>query len=87
MAQKLNDTELATFKELLMANSVEVDSVTNLLIEMGIFTEQEFYSKLKQVQAEYAEGESNDTAPNLLDALITNLIAEMPFEARFSTAN
>ncbi len=53
MAQKLDDSELVTFKELLMANSMEVDSVTNLLIQLGIFTEQEFYLKLKAVQLEY----------------------------------
>ena len=57
MAQKLDDTELVTFKELLMANSMEVDSVTNLCIQLGIFTEQEFYQKLKQVQAEYTKNE------------------------------
>jgi len=53
MAQKLNDSELVSFKELLMANSIGVDSVTNLCVQLGIFTEQEFYSKLKQVQSEY----------------------------------
>ncbi len=41
MAQRLDDTELVTFKELLMANSIEVDSVTNLCIQLGVFTEQE----------------------------------------------
>ena len=53
MAQKLDDTELVTFKELLMANSMEIDTVTNLLIDLGIITEQELYLKLKAVQAEY----------------------------------
>jgi hypothetical protein len=57
MAQKLDDSGLVTFKELSMANSMEVDSVTNLCIQLGIFTEQEFYQKLKQVQAEYAKKE------------------------------
>ena len=53
MAQKLDDSELVSFKELLMANSIEIDAVTNLLIDLGIITEQEFFDKLKQVQAEY----------------------------------
>jgi hypothetical protein len=51
MAQKLDDSGLVTFKELSMANSMEVDSVTNLCIQLGIFTEQEFYQKLNQLQA------------------------------------
>jgi hypothetical protein len=38
MAQRLDDSELVTFQELLMANSIEVDSVTNLCIQLGIFT-------------------------------------------------
>ena len=53
MAHKLDDTELLTFKELLMANSMEIDTVTNLLINLGIFTEQELYLKLEEVRAEY----------------------------------
>jgi mannitol/fructose-specific phosphotransferase system IIA component (Ntr-type) len=53
MAEKLNEKELVTFKELLMANSVQVDALAQLLIEKGIITEQEFFAKLKQVKAEY----------------------------------
>ena len=53
MAQKLDNSELVTFQELLMANSMEVDTVTNLCIQLGIFTEQEFYQKLKQVQDDH----------------------------------
>ncbi len=53
MAQKLDDSELVTFKELLMANSIEVDALAQLLIEKGIITQDEFFTKLKIVQAEY----------------------------------
>ncbi|RLD97775.1 MAG: hypothetical protein DRI92_05040 [Aquificota bacterium] len=42
-----------TFKEMLMANSVMVDALAQLLIEKGVITEVEFIAKLKQVQAEY----------------------------------
>ena len=58
MAQKLDDSELVEFKELLMANSVQVDTAVQLLIEKGFFTEDEFYSKLKEVQAQYQKHES-----------------------------
>ena len=53
MAEKLDKKELVTFKELVMANSIQVDALAQLLIEKGIITEQEFFAKLKQVQMEY----------------------------------
>ncbi len=59
MAQKLDDNELVSFKELLMANSIQVDTAVQLLIEKGFFTEAEFFTKLKQVQAEYQKNESD----------------------------
>jgi hypothetical protein len=37
----------------LMTNSIQVDAISQLLIEKGIITEEEFYVKLKQVQYEY----------------------------------
>ena len=61
MAEKLNEKELVAFKELLMANSIQVDALAQLLIEKGIFTEQEFFARLKQVQMEY-EAKRNDKA-------------------------
>ena len=53
MAEQLNPKELERFQELLMANSMLVDSLTKLLIEKGIITNEEFFTKLKQVQMEY----------------------------------
>ena len=53
MAQKLNDSELVEFKELLIANSIQVDTAVQLLIEKGYFTEDEFLTKMKKIQIEY----------------------------------
>ena len=53
MAEKLDEKELVSFKELLMTNTIQVNAVTQLLIEKGIFAEEELYTKLKQVQHEY----------------------------------
>jgi hypothetical protein len=53
MAQKLKDTDLVSFKELLMANSIQADALAQLLIEKGIISREEFFRKLKEVQAEY----------------------------------
>ena len=57
MAQKLDDSEIVSFKELLMANSMLVDALAQLLIEEGIITQEKFFDKLKQVQAQYQKNE------------------------------
>jgi hypothetical protein len=53
MAGKLDPNELINFKELLMANSIQVDTLTQLLIDKGIFTKEEFLITLKTVQKGY----------------------------------
>ena len=53
MAEQLDPKELVRFQELLMANSIIVDSLTKLLMEKGIITNEEFLAKMKQVQMEY----------------------------------
>ena len=37
MARKLDDNEIVDFKELLIANSIQVDAAIQLLIEKGFF--------------------------------------------------
>jgi len=58
MAQKLEDKDLVSFKELLMANSIQVDALAQLLIEKALISKEEFYRKLKEVQAEYESGKA-----------------------------
>lgn len=58
IAEKLDEKDLVSFKELLMANCIQVDALTQLLIEKGLITEAEFFSKVKQVQAEYQRKKS-----------------------------
>jgi len=53
MAKSLPKKDLVSFKELLLANSIQVDALAQLLIEEGLISEQKFVAKLKQVQAEY----------------------------------
>jgi hypothetical protein len=53
LAQPLDPNELVTFKELLLANSIQVDAFVQLLVEEGLISEQRFFQKLKQVQADY----------------------------------
>lgn len=58
MAQKLPDKELVTSEELLMTNTISLDALLLLLVEKGVFTEEEYFTKLKQVQAEYQRKEA-----------------------------
>ena len=55
MAQKLDGKDLVTFKEMILANSVMVDALAQFLIEKGLFTQEEFHKKLKEVQKKYNE--------------------------------
>ena len=53
MGQQFDVKELASFKELLIANTIQIDTICRLLNEKGIISEEELYTKLKEVQAEY----------------------------------
>jgi len=53
MAEQLDSNELVSFRELLIANSIQIDALAMLLIEKGLITKDEFHTKLKQVQTEY----------------------------------
>jgi hypothetical protein len=53
MAEQLDQDELVSFRELLISNTIQLDTVSRLLIEKGIITDEEFFTKLKQVQMEY----------------------------------
>ena len=53
MAEKLDPEELVSFKEILMANSIQVDTLPQLLIEKDIIMKEEFFVKFKQILIEY----------------------------------
>lgn len=53
MADKLDEKEVVSTEELLMAQMIQIDAISQLLIEKGIMTEEEYHAKLRQVQAEY----------------------------------
>ena len=56
MAHALDPKELVDFREMVMANTIQVDTMYQLLIQKGYFTEAEFLAKMKEVQAEYQKG-------------------------------
>jgi hypothetical protein len=53
MAGDIDSNEMSTFKDLLLANSLQIDAVAQLLIEKGIFSKDEFFDMLKRIQTEY----------------------------------
>jgi hypothetical protein len=53
MAELLDSKDVVEFKELLMANTIQIDAMYQLLIQKGYFTEAEFLTKMKKVQADY----------------------------------
>ena len=60
MAEKLDQSELGKFKELLISieellisHSTQIDAVTQILVEKGIITNDELAAKLKQIQTDY----------------------------------
>jgi hypothetical protein len=59
MAKALDPKDFVSFKEFVIANSIQVDALTQLLIEEGLINEQKFYAKLKEVQAQYKKRKSH----------------------------
>ena len=53
MAEKLDPKELVSFKELLISNSIQIEALTQLLVEKGVLTFEEVFEKLKEVQKNY----------------------------------
>jgi len=50
---KSDSNEIATIQDLLMANSMQLDAIAQLLIEKGIFSKEELFDMLKRIQKEY----------------------------------
>ena len=53
MAYEIDPKELVDFRELLMFNTIKADTMYQLLIQKGYFTEVEFLEKMKVVPRDY----------------------------------
>lgn len=60
VAQKGDSNEIATIQDLLMANSMQLDAIAQLLIEKGIFSKEELFDMLKRIQKEYQKTRPSD---------------------------
>ncbi len=59
MTENFDHSELAALKELLIANSIQVEALTQLLFERGIITEGEFFTKRTDIYAEYQRNQND----------------------------
>jgi len=57
MVEKFDPKELARFHEILMANSIMIETLTQLLMEKGIISNEEFFAKLKNIKTDYQKRE------------------------------
>ena len=51
--EKSDSNEIATIQDLLMANSMQLDAIAQLLIEKGVFSKEDLFDMLKRIQKEY----------------------------------
>ena len=58
MAEKLDEKELVSREDIINSNMIMLDVLTQLLMEKGIITKEEFFTRLKQVQYEYEQRKS-----------------------------
>jgi hypothetical protein len=53
VADRSDSNEIATIQDLLMANSMQLDAIAQLLIEKGVFSKEDLFDMLKRIQKEY----------------------------------
>jgi len=53
VAQQGDTNEISTIQDLLMANSMQLDAIAQLLIEKGVFSKEDLFDMLKRIQKEY----------------------------------
>ena len=58
MAEKLDPKELASFEELLISNSIQIEVLTQLFVEKGLINSEEVFKKLKEVQQDYNKSQA-----------------------------
>ena len=58
LAQKIDQDEPVGFREVFVANSIQVEALIMLMIDKNFVTKGEYFAKLKQVQMEYKGRES-----------------------------
>ena len=55
MTKRTDSGDAVSLEKLTIANTFQVDALAQLLFEKELISEQEFFSKLKQVQLQYED--------------------------------
>ena len=58
MAEKLDQKQTVSFKELLMSEVIQMEALINLLDKKGIISKQELLEEMKRVQAKMIKSET-----------------------------
>ncbi len=58
MAEKLDQKQTISFKELLMSEVIQLEALINLLDKKGIISKQELHGEMKRVQAKMIKSET-----------------------------
>ena len=53
MTKKIAVKEMAAIREMLLSNSIQVDALVQLLVEKGVFTNEEYLTMVKKAQADF----------------------------------
>jgi len=59
MVTPLDPKQIVSFEELLMSQVIQQEALTRLLVDKGIFTEEEFLEMVKAVDKEMRRERSN----------------------------
>ena len=59
MGEALDPKETVSYKELLIMELIETQTIVQLLIEKGLITKEEYYEKFKEVKRQYDERQKN----------------------------
>jgi hypothetical protein len=55
MATKLDPSEIVSFKEILVANSIQQDTAVQLLIKNYLFSDNDFFTVMKKLKKQTQE--------------------------------
>jgi len=58
MAEKLDQKQTVSFKELLMSEVIQMEALINLLDKKGIISKQELLEEMKRVQSKMIKSKS-----------------------------
>lgn len=54
-SNKSDEQELINLRELVISGSIQKDALVRILIEKGVFTQEEFNETLKELQSDYGD--------------------------------